>query len=197
MSAPKTCHGCGNEVVLLMAGGRLRPTGCACDPALLENVRGKDDFCRPSKCPQCGAGVYFLLHDGGSVWLDGPIAWPWPLHGCFAGGPAAAEFARAFHNRPRGALAVCRVAAVLVQPAARDRVLILNHLDNRTTVWKTKDDAWDPAPASLASLHETIGTLMQAAAAHVLAGPCQRCRWCNEWFTRDEMPAHDAAVHGK
>src|SRR5262245_45044032 len=40
------------------------------------------DTCRPTKCPRCGDSVFFVRHNGGSVWFDelGP---PWPKHGCF------------------------------------------------------------------------------------------------------------------
>ena len=33
-------------------------------------------------CPVCGADVFFVRHNGGSVWIDelGP---PWDKHGCF------------------------------------------------------------------------------------------------------------------
>ena len=41
-----------------------------------------DDFCRPTTCPECGASVYFVRHNGGSVWLD-ELGSPWPKHGCF------------------------------------------------------------------------------------------------------------------
>lgn len=41
-----------------------------------------EDFCRSTTCPQCGNQVYFVRHNGGSVWFDdlGP---PWPKHSCF------------------------------------------------------------------------------------------------------------------
>lgn len=41
-----------------------------------------DDFCCPTTCPRCGAPVFFVRHNGGSVWFDelGP---PWPKHACF------------------------------------------------------------------------------------------------------------------
>lgn len=47
-----------------------------------------DDFCRPTACPVCGASVFFVRHNGGSVWFDelGP---PWPKHGCFDDEPPA------------------------------------------------------------------------------------------------------------
>ena len=40
------------------------------------------DFCGPSRCPKCGADVFFIRHNGGSVWVD-ELGWPWPKHGCF------------------------------------------------------------------------------------------------------------------
>jgi len=43
---------------------------------------GDDDFCRPTACPVCGASVFFVRHNGGSVWFD-ELGWPWPKHGCF------------------------------------------------------------------------------------------------------------------
>jgi hypothetical protein len=41
-----------------------------------------DDFCRPTTCPKCGAEVYFVRHNGGSVWFD-ELGFPWPKHECF------------------------------------------------------------------------------------------------------------------
>src|SRR5690606_31722783 len=41
-----------------------------------------DEFCQPTICPKCGASVYFVRHNGGSVWLD-ELGSPWPKHGCF------------------------------------------------------------------------------------------------------------------
>ncbi|TLM67384.1 MAG: hypothetical protein FDZ69_04630 [Deltaproteobacteria bacterium] len=40
------------------------------------------EFCAPSKCPICGEDVFFIRHNGGSVWVD-DLGWPWPRHGCF------------------------------------------------------------------------------------------------------------------
>ncbi len=41
-----------------------------------------DDFCRPSTCPICDGSVYFVRHNGGSVWFDS-LGYPWPKHACF------------------------------------------------------------------------------------------------------------------
>lgn len=42
-----------------------------------------DDFCRPTTCPHCGDEVFFVRHNGGSVWFDPPLGPPWDKHGCF------------------------------------------------------------------------------------------------------------------
>ena len=41
-----------------------------------------DDICRPTVCPRCKKFVYFIRHNGGSVWVD-ELGWPWPKHSCF------------------------------------------------------------------------------------------------------------------
>lgn len=42
-----------------------------------------EEVCGNAACPQCGASVFFVRHNGGSVWLD-DLGWPWPKHSCFA-----------------------------------------------------------------------------------------------------------------
>jgi len=41
----------------------------------------REDYCAPSTCPECGVDVFFIRHNGGSVWLDS-LGWPWPKHPC-------------------------------------------------------------------------------------------------------------------
>lgn len=43
------------------------------------------DYCRKTLCPRegCGKEIYFIRHNGGSVWVD-ELGWPWPKHACFA-----------------------------------------------------------------------------------------------------------------
>lgn len=45
-----------------------------------------EDLCHPTTCPICGAEVYFVRHNGGSVWFD-ELDRPWPKHGCFDDDP--------------------------------------------------------------------------------------------------------------
>lgn len=45
--------------------------------------RFKDDFCAQATCRRCGASVFFIQHNGGSVVVD-ELGWPWPRHGCYS-----------------------------------------------------------------------------------------------------------------
>ncbi|CAM3467938.1 OST-HTH/LOTUS domain protein [Halomonas lysinitropha] len=38
---------------------------------------------RATTCPKCGSNVFFIRHNGGSVWLDPPLSPPWYKHPCF------------------------------------------------------------------------------------------------------------------
>lgn len=52
--------------------------------------RSEDSCCYPTLCPKgCGNRVFFIRHNGGSVWVDPPLGWPWPVHGCFDEGRAS------------------------------------------------------------------------------------------------------------
>ncbi len=41
-----------------------------------------DDFCKPTFCDMCGNPIFFIRHNGGSVWLDA-LGLPWPKHPCY------------------------------------------------------------------------------------------------------------------
>lgn len=42
----------------------------------------QDSYAAPSCCPYCGNNVYFIRHNGGTIWVD-QLGWPWPKHACF------------------------------------------------------------------------------------------------------------------
>jgi hypothetical protein len=101
-----TCANCGGEIIFRYMDGRVTPIhlsgSCSSDYAgsTATGVRSApagfdDDFCRSTTCPQCGARVFFIRHNGGSVWVD-ELGWPWPKHGCFDTAPATPRSRRAF-----------------------------------------------------------------------------------------------------
>ena len=42
-----------------------------------------ESACFLTHCPEgCGADVFFIRHNGGSVWVDSPLGYPWYKHIC-------------------------------------------------------------------------------------------------------------------
>jgi len=95
----KTCDHCGGETEFRCIDGLRVPLhvggGCSgggdggswrrpppVHPSSVVRSFESSGWREPSRCPRCSADVYFVRHNGGSVWLDdlGP---PWPRHGCF------------------------------------------------------------------------------------------------------------------
>ena len=95
-----TCSECGGWIEFRHVGGVLTPIhlsgGCSGgggfggDPSAGADKRRpgnylwgtNESYAAPSTCPKCGADVYFVRHNGGSVWFDS-LGWPWPKHPCF------------------------------------------------------------------------------------------------------------------
>lgn len=85
-----TCQKCGKPVEFRVVDGRAIPFhfdggcagargGTAFDPVR----RNAESECRKTSCPSCGASVYFIRHNGGSVWIEPPLGPPWDRHPCF------------------------------------------------------------------------------------------------------------------
>ena len=47
-----------------------------------ERFKSYKDITKKTSCPICKQPVYFIRHNGGSVYVD-ELGWPWPKHGCF------------------------------------------------------------------------------------------------------------------
>lgn len=87
-----TCSRCGNPVEFRYVNGRCIPLhlygGC-----IGSGNSGVNDYsgyntayestCFCTNCPECGEEVFFIRHNGGSVWIDPPLGAPWYKHGCF------------------------------------------------------------------------------------------------------------------
>jgi hypothetical protein len=87
-----TCNNCGGEIIFRNIDGMIRPVhlsgGCWGDSspsvwvAKERTYAHHEDFCRRTTCPICRCEVFFIRHNGGSVWVD-ELGWPWPKHACF------------------------------------------------------------------------------------------------------------------
>jgi len=85
------CGTCGKPVEFRFIDGRCVPLhpegGCSnTDASRFETQvrRSTEGECRKTNCPACGDNVYFIRHNGGSVWIEPPLGPPWAQHGCFA-----------------------------------------------------------------------------------------------------------------
>jgi hypothetical protein len=78
------CRKCGMEITWRTIDGKKIPMGCECVYGDFQHSSGSssEGSTRELHCPQCGALVFFVRHNGGSVWLD-ELGQPWPKHPCY------------------------------------------------------------------------------------------------------------------
>lgn len=86
----ETCKHCGGEIIFRYVGGSPTPIhvsgGCSgwgnsgSAPTSLHFERDHP-ICFRSPCPKCGERVYFIRHNGGSMWVE-ELGWPWEKHPC-------------------------------------------------------------------------------------------------------------------
>ena len=97
-----TCSRCGGEIEFCYIDGRCIPLHFSggCGGAARSEVfdypgyrRSKEGSCFRTKCPKCKEGVYFIRHNGGSVWIDPPLGPPWYKHPCMDDAYVAAKVA--------------------------------------------------------------------------------------------------------
>ena len=87
------CRQCGEPVEFRFIDGRCIPLhtsgGCSNSSGAVDNARvtrSASSECRKTNCPTCQEPVYFIRHNGGSVWIDPPLGPPWDRHPCFETG---------------------------------------------------------------------------------------------------------------
>ena len=84
------CSVCGNRIEFRIIDGRSIPMhsggGCSGRSGSAPGSRVVDreqSTCLRTNCPKCREEVYFIRHNGGSVWIDPPLGPPWDRHGCY------------------------------------------------------------------------------------------------------------------
>lgn len=87
-----TCSRCGNPVEFRYVNGKCIPLHLygGCIGSGNSNINDYSGYntsyestCFGTNCPKCGEEVFFIRHNGGSVWIDPPLGPPWYKHGCF------------------------------------------------------------------------------------------------------------------
>lgn len=87
-----TCRKCGQEITFRHKNGHcvtLHLSG-ACNEHGDSPCDG--EMTCYTRCPRCSRMVYFVRHNGGSVWFD-ELGLPWPKHPCFDADPGCTQAA--------------------------------------------------------------------------------------------------------
>lgn len=92
------CRHCGSPVEFRFIDGRCIPmhteggcTGISGRPDDSQVRRSVSSECRKTTCPVCRGAVYFIRHNGGSVWIEPPLGPPWDRHPCFDSSGSASK----------------------------------------------------------------------------------------------------------
>lgn len=94
------CSRCGNSVEFRYVNGRCIPLHLngSClgyGSSIISDYSGystcSESACFATSCPICSDKVYFIRHNGGSVWIDPPLGPPWVKHACFYDTSVASE----------------------------------------------------------------------------------------------------------
>lgn len=85
------CNKCGEMIEFRYIDGRPKPIHLSgwcrgyisnSNHNISINKYSFEDLTRKTQCPKCSEEVFFIKHNGGSVWVDS-LGWPWPKHACF------------------------------------------------------------------------------------------------------------------
>lgn len=98
--------------------GRRVPIGCQCLITPYGQLPREREGHWMTNCPRCRARVFFLRHNGGSVWLD-EMGYPWPEHGCFAEGVQRGAAAFGFKGKNIEIIGWLRVLDVITDTGDR------------------------------------------------------------------------------
>lgn len=85
------CNICGQSIEIRLYNGRLTPihTNGACTGVRYSSNHinsvyntSTESFCKKTQCPQCQDPVFYIKHNGGTVWITPPLGPPWEKHEC-------------------------------------------------------------------------------------------------------------------
>lgn len=167
----KVCPDCGASVKIRTINGLPVPIGCQCQggsPGPVARVRRSRfldlDFRRARPCRYCGAPVFFVRYNGGSVWLD-ELGRPWPKHGCYynqPSGPAVTSWLG--ENVPNDAwLGI--IARKVTEPSASKTLCVVGilGLDGKGKVLSISPRPPTPCDELVALVRDSTGTWLTRA----------------------------------
>lgn len=93
----QTCFYCGEGIETRGEDQHTVPfhSQGSCSYRRARELKTLRSFYHRSRCPKCARDVFYLRHDGGSVWLN-QMGYPWPKHPCMDLRPKSARRKSAF-----------------------------------------------------------------------------------------------------
>ena len=201
------CKYCGGEIIFRHTDGAVRPfhlsgrcageaeSGPRSEAVIFKHER---DFCRPARCPKCEAEVFFIRHNGGSVWVN-DLGWPWPKHPCFDSMPEAAPL-RILHEAAshlQGAIGAVVTRVYYIQDA-RGCIAAITNPGAKRELWIVRD-IQDPRKllgALVAVSYAGRKLVLPGGAAYDIEEPKFPCPVCKTLFFQSQLDQHLAEKHG-
>jgi hypothetical protein len=202
----RVCKHCGGEIIFRYIDGVVVPL-CPCggcrDEAVSRPIseslvfEHERDFCRPAWCRKCNASVFFIRHNGGSLWVD-ELGWPWPKHPCFDSAPGAAQLAilhqTATHlHRARGAV----VTRVVFVNGARECIASITTPGAATELWVVREiqDPHKLLGALVALSLDERKLVVPGGTTYGISVPMLPCPVCEAQFLANQIDQHMADSH--
>ncbi len=191
-----TCRNCGHTINFRTIAGKVIPLGCACQSEPKSRIESREPFCRQTSCPKCYDSVFFLRHNGGSVWLN-ELGWPWPKHECFVDDPNTKDFSKPFdHVFGAKNAQLARVLRSEWWESIKRRVIVFElPCGNQPLVFGI-DPNNEPKSETVGLLNLKLSTFTPAlGGAFRLKGRYDPCKYCSAWLETVAMAEHIAKNH--
>jgi hypothetical protein len=176
------CWDCDEEITFRFIGG-------VCTPIHESGRCGEyRKTAIPVKCRKCGQAVYFVQHNGGSVWFDelGP---PWPKHPCSEPSQTSTATWTNTATLPDRGWTKCEMCKTRMQLDAYAEHLRMHH--------PTMKKAYPPFPPASAAVSHNPAT--NAITPFVVKTRVQKgrrlCGYCNTIFDTDLYAEHVRTAH--
>ncbi len=187
---------CGQTVKFRHIQGRVVPLGCDCDSEPRKRSETPEAFCRKTECPKCYSDVFFIRHNGGSVWLDN-LGWPWPRHGCFLENTSGGDLTKDFGDAPNPRRSkLVRVGITEWWEFVKRQVVgfELPH-ENRVVVFGI-DTSHGLCKGTFGLLNVEVATFTDTLGRTTrLNERFEVCKYCNKWSDAAAMTEHIAKNH--
>lgn len=181
-----SCAQCGAEITFRVIGGRTIPMGCSCRSSGGASTASEPDRSWKTSCPKCSAQVYFVQHNGGSMWFDelGP---PWDRHSCFAAAEKDPGVLDLFQNASFPSIATISRFEKSLFPT--EQVVGLN-MHGQGHAWILPQlEFWEADPTAkvgdLVGVHDgkRMIELQNGRTYHFQHTTLNRCSRCGHWIT--------------